>query len=290
VSKHLGRRQKKPRLRYLSHWQSDLIAFLLFLLALVLLLVGFFFIPIRVPSGVPYTLHSILLADYSADLRQAIFPGASFNLIEEAFKDLGTPVAFNLIVTPGGDSDQGMPGIFTPTSGGVATASPTTPVLFPLPTAVFPTPTSTDAALMTPFQTPEIATATIPSVSLTPQPGITFTFQPTPTSTLLYATASVIPPSPTSTSNLFPSATPTTPVAVTQVPATGTRTPTPTGTPVPTRTPTPTHMPTNTFTPLPTWTRTPTPTRTPTRTPTSPPTPTPRPYPAPDTPTPDPYP
>jgi len=70
------------------------IALFLLMIILLLFLLGFIVIPIEVAAWVPYSVHSILTADYSADNMTISIPGLKMEVIFDAIQDLGTPVAW----------------------------------------------------------------------------------------------------------------------------------------------------------------------------------------------------
>ena len=121
-----------------------------------------------------------------------------------------------------------------------------TPIIFPTPVPIVPTPSATLAPGPTPSATPILPTATVgPTPSATTVPG------PTPT------------PGPTRTVTPTRSVTPTPTVSNTPGPSsTLSSTPTQTPTRTPTRTPAPTPTPTKTQAPTPTVSNTPAPTPT----------------------------
>src|SRR3990172_5281160 len=98
-------------------------SFLLLVLILLLLLVGFIFIPMSVSRWVPYPLHSMLRADYSADASAAVIPRMSLGLIFDTFSDMGTPVAWGGISTLQVELMNPVPSV---TPDLVSTATPST--------------------------------------------------------------------------------------------------------------------------------------------------------------------
>lgn len=271
---------------------------ILLVIILVLFLMGFIFIPVSIVKGVPFSLHSSLLADYSAEIKSGRIAPFNIGLMVDALRDQGTPVAWQQIATIQADLLTPVPSVtplFDP--GWTSTPIGLTPTEIDATHRPSLTPASTWNVSSTPSQ--GTATATLsPNITVSIDP--TLTLQVTPNSTSPITTASTSIPHLTPTRTVQPTATtvviilspsPTRTWIITVLP--GTKTPTsiiqPTRTKTPTWTPTMPAPPTRTFTPSPSPTDRPTPTRTPTtpppptRTPTSPPPPTktPEPYPPP---------
>ena len=280
-----GNNTKKKKVDYAKRGYQSVLILLMF--SLLLFLMGFVLNPVGIVSWVPYSIHSILSADYSADRMPIIFPGLRMEVIFDAIEDLGTPIAAESKATLVSYLQGTIPTI-TPTIRDPSTTTPEAALtLIPTQTIHATLPSSTPVGNVT--ATPGSIRSLTPSATrlftatMTPGNSLTATSQasaqPTihqPTATFGLATSTSTPRSPTptaSSSTIQPS-----PTGTVIIPPTATRTPTST----PTRTP----VVTNTIIPSPTFTSTTRPS------PTTPPTPTrtPRPYPEPPTPTHVPYP
>ena len=257
-------------------YQSVLISLMIILL---LFLLGFIVIPVEVASWVPYSVHSILRADYSADDVAVLFPGLRMEVIFDAIQDLGTPVAWQSKAT-----------LEAYLQGTIPTATlliigQSTATLAPGITLI-----PTETVQVTGGTTPTGIIPNTPGTSKSPTPTatrfVTATMTPRNNATAT-AQASAIPtqnyPTATNTVATFTStprpATPTAGFPTTQPAPSSTLTTLPTASRTPTSTPTRTPIPTFTQIPSPTITATirPSPTAQPT------PTRTPRPYPEPPT-------
>jgi hypothetical protein len=244
---------------------------LLLVIILLFFLMGFMIIPVSIAKWVPFSLHSSLSADYSADEKSVIVSRLNLGLIIDTLRDQGTPVTWEQVATIQSDLETPVPSV-TPLTGYLWTSTPvggsnptSTSAAHSQTSTVIPT----VIASITPSQGSSTPTV-FPDPTLSVDP--TATLQYTPLATVPGATATVNIPRITPTRTDQPTKTLSATISA------GTNTPTPV--PVPTRTNTPTLMPTTL--PPPTPTRTPTTLPPPTRTPTDPsPTRTPNSYPPP---------
>lgn len=208
---------------------KTLMIFITLLVIMILIIVSLFDLPIRMPELVPVNLHSLLVADYSADTDNNLIPVLQIGVIFDLLSDLGAPDAENLF-----SSIQNSLLTPVPTITPLFTLSATqdTPTSYPsTPTGATPgrtnPPASEDTLTPTSRTTEQVSTPTRTRVyDLTSTP-----VQPTdppPTKSRVPSTstptATRIPPTPT----LRPSATATkVPPTVTPKPPQPTNTPNP---------------------------------------------------------------
>lgn len=198
---------------------------------------------------IPFAMHAAQPADYSAEMRNTLFPAVNISILEDVLRDREPEgQGFDSRITAVVDQLR--------TSVPTATLLPIAPTRSPVP--VSPTTAAAPTRTSMPEPSPSVAaTSTIVLSSQTSIPPTSTYAAPYPTST----STTTATRTPTATATRTPTTTPS---------ATATRTPTATTT----RTPTPTATHTFTFTPSATLTPTDTPTITATSTDTPTTTPT----------------